>query len=151
MNQIVKPENTKSKIRTLIDHSAAGGPVLDVTEALNDAAPIFADFRAEEIALENKNQRPEPEGEEKDYCWEIPHQPRIQVSPNENTVRIWQEGQHGHGDNQEVEVALGNSIALARMILWAAGWESIGIYGYAKGGCFDLEDGMLAKSAKEDA
>lgn len=79
----------------------------------------------------------------KDVCWTIPHQARIECSLTPNgDVQIWQEGQHGLDDDDRIHVAPRNAVALARCILFAAGFKSIGIYAYvAGGGCVDLEDG----------
>lgn len=41
-------QNPKSVVRTLIDHSKSGGPVLDVTEEMERLEPIFAAFREDE-------------------------------------------------------------------------------------------------------
>jgi hypothetical protein len=85
-----------------------------------------------------------PADDEKDLCWCIPHQARIECSmtTTEGELEIWQEGQHGPEEDSRIHVARGSAVRLARNILYAAGFKSIGIYAYVKGGgCVDLEDG----------
>jgi hypothetical protein len=86
---------------------------------------------------------PDNQDEEKDFRWAIPHQARIECAmTTDGEIEIWQEGQHGSDDADRIHVARGNAVALARIILWAAGFKSIGIFAYVKGGgCVDLEDG----------
>lgn len=45
--------NPKSVVRTLIDHSKSGGPILDITEEVARMEPTFAQFREEERELED--------------------------------------------------------------------------------------------------
>jgi hypothetical protein len=61
-------------------------------------------------------------------------------------VDIWQEGQHGRDDDVIIHVAAGNVVHLARLMLYAAGFRSIGIYTYEEGGNVDVEDGHLASN-----
>lgn len=124
--------NPTSVIRTLIDHSAAGGPVLDITEALKNT-PL------EETRGSGQT------------VFVIDHQPRIECSRSKGFVRVWQEGQHGEGDNVQIEVALSNVISLVRCILWAAGFKDPIIAEYEKGGGYsDLEDGAISDEALDE-
>ncbi|MDH2343249.1 hypothetical protein [Bradyrhizobium sp. SSUT77] len=87
-----------------------------------------------------------------DLCWHIPHQALIECRPtNDGTVEIWQKGQLGPDDDQRIDVAPRNAVALARRILWAAGFKSVGIFAYVKGGgCVDLEDGDEPDSVRTE-
>jgi hypothetical protein len=85
-----------------------------------------------------------PADDEKDLCWCIPRQARIECSmtTTDGELEIWQEGQHGPEEDSRIHVARGSAVRLARNILYAAGFKSIGIYAYVKGGgCVDLDDG----------
>jgi hypothetical protein len=86
-----------------------------------------------------------------DGFWFIPHQARIECSMTaDGMVQVWQEGQHGADDAERIHVTVNNSVALARRILWAAGFKSIGIYAYAKGGgCVDIDDGDSPPAIRE--
>jgi hypothetical protein len=90
-----------------------------------------------------------PADDEKDLCWSIPRQARIECSmtTTDGELEIWQEGQHGPGEDSRIFVARGSAVRLARNILYAAGFKSIGIYEQQRGGgCIDLEDGALPSS-----
>lgn len=93
---------------------------------------------------------PDADVSAKDGFWFIPHQARIETSMTaDGVVEIWQEDQHG-GNADRIHVAVNNSVALARRILWAAGFKSIGIFAYVKGGgCVDLEDGDSPDEIRE--
>lgn len=93
---------------------------------------------------------PDTSEDNTDLCWTIPHQALIECRPtNDGTVEIFQAGQHGPDDDQRIDVAPRNAVALARRILWAAGFKSIGIFAYVKGGgCIDLEDGDEPESVR---
>jgi hypothetical protein len=106
--------------------------VATAEEAVNDA-----------IAKGVVSLAPDADVNGEDGFWFIPHQARIECSMTaDGMVQVWQEGQHGVDDAERIHVAVNNSVALARRILWAAGFKSIGIFAYARGGgCVDLEDG----------
>ncbi|MBP1092994.1 hypothetical protein [Bradyrhizobium diazoefficiens] len=93
---------------------------------------------------------PGPNEDDMDLCWIIPRQALIECRPtHDGTVEIWQQGQLGPDDDQRIDVAPRNAVALARRILWAAGFKSIGIFAYVKGaGCVDLEDGDEPESVR---
>ena len=81
--------------------------------------------------------------------WRINRQYEIEVRTcTDGTVEIEQESQHtgiGDDDTDTIIVNRENAVALARRILWAAGFDRIGIYTYANGGgCDDLSDGDTA-------
>jgi hypothetical protein len=79
--------------------------------------------------------------------WQIPHQAAIECRPvADGGVDIWQEGQHGRDEDVIIHVAAGNVVHLARLMLYAAGFRSIGIYTHEGGGNVDVEDGHLASN-----
>jgi hypothetical protein len=80
--------------------------------------------------------------------WPIPRQATIECREQpDGGVEIWQEGQHGGADDTIIHVAAGNSVMLARHILYAAGFRTVGIYTHEKGeGNIDLENGDLASN-----
>jgi hypothetical protein len=79
------------------------------------------------------------EGKVGDAYWSIPSQAAIECAAlPDGGVEIIQER------GQRIEVAAGNAVQLARLILYAAGFNGIGIYTYEGGGCVDVEDGQLA-------
>lgn len=82
--------------------------------------------------------------------WCIPRQAAIECRPlKDGGVEIWQEGSPGSKGEVKVYVAAANVVILARQLLWAAGFKSIGIYTYERGACVDVEDGHLASNFKD--
>jgi hypothetical protein len=76
--------------------------------------------------------------------WGIERQLEIIVrSCTDGSINIEQEGDHGsaHEDGGIVMVAQSNAVALARRILWAAGFKGILISKTTGGGYEDLNDG----------
>jgi hypothetical protein len=79
--------------------------------------------------------------------WPIPRQATIECREQPGGgVEIWQEGQHGGADETIIHVAAGNAVMLARHILYAAGFLTVGIYTHEKAGNVDLENGDLASN-----
>jgi hypothetical protein len=118
--------------------------------------PGPADVKAAEEAVDNAIAKgvvklaPEEDPNMQQY-WHIPHQAGIECRALTNGgVEIWQEGQHGANEDVIIHVAAGNVVMLARHLLYAAGFRSIGIYTYEKGGNVDVEDGHLASNFYDD-
>jgi hypothetical protein len=83
--------------------------------------------------------------------WQIPRQAAIECRALVGGgVEIWQEGQHGGGDDVIIHVAAANVVNLARLMLYAAGFKNIGIYTHERGGNVDIDDGHLASNYYED-
>lgn len=73
--------------------------------------------------------------------WGIHSQIAIEVRPlKDGGVEIAQENA-SRDEEDLVHVAAGNAVRLARSILYAAGFKSIGIFTHVKGGCEDIQDG----------
>jgi len=86
-------------------------------------------------------------GDDRELYYEIPHQAKIECRAlADGGVEIWQEGQHGPDEASIIHVAGGNVVQLARLLLYAAGFQTIGIFTHEKGGCVDVEDGHLASN-----
>lgn len=87
-------------------------------------------------------------------CWRIPRQAQIECSLTADlqTVEIEQEGQHGGPDDDggRIHVNRGNAVQLAKHILWAAGFQNVGIYTMTPAGNVDLEDGDIAEQIDYD-
>ena len=88
---------------------------------------------------------PQSEDDEFGACYVIPHQARIECSlTTDGQVEISQEGHLGPEEGDRVHVALGNAVALARCILYAAGFRNVCISTFVRGGYEDVEDGDTA-------
>lgn len=61
-------------------------------------------------------------------CWIIPHQNRLEVHATADGVEICELSPLGHDDDRTVSVTHDMAVCLARLILYAAGWEKIYIY-----------------------
>jgi hypothetical protein len=93
---------------------------------------------------------PDAPGVDAEHYWSIPRQYAIECRTKpDGAVEIWQEGQHADQD-VSILVAAGNIVQLARHLLYAAGFRTIGIYTHEKGGNVDVEDGHLASNFYND-
>jgi hypothetical protein len=87
---------------------------------------------------------------EGDWVWSIPSQIAIDCAAvADGGVEITQDGQHGPDEAATIHVAAGNVVRLARSILYAAGFNSIGIYTHERAGNVDIEDGQLASNFQD--
>lgn len=112
-----------------------------------------SDFNSKDDAIAAAAGKVEPATEEADLqlYFHIPRQAGIECRALVGGgVEIWQEGQHGDAEDSIIHVAAGNVVQLARHLLYAAGFHTIGIYTHEKGGNVDVEDGHLASNFYED-
>lgn len=119
-------------------------PLGNSPSGVGDAVVARADVKVsavvDEMAAEGGN-----------YYWHIPHQARIECRAlTDGGVEVWQEGQNGSSEEVTIHVAAANVVMLARHLLYAAGFKSIGIYTHERGGNVDIEDGHLASNYYED-
>ncbi len=106
-------------------------------EALRESCEKVAAIGAREAARDALGMN-EPDGF---HFWTIPSQAATECRATESgSVDIWQEGR----DDAVISVAAGNAVMLARHILYAAGFRSVGIYTHTPKGNVDIEDGDLA-------
>ena len=87
----------------------------------------------------------EPEPEEEETFWCIPPQAEIEISKLPGgAVRIHQvPGPGTQSEGETITVAQNNAVALARRILWAAGWQAVLIAAGSGGGYVDVNDGDI--------
>jgi hypothetical protein len=89
---------------------------------------------------------PEPATADGGWVYTIPRQAEIVCAAlKEGGIEIEQECLLG-GEPTIIHVAEGNAVALARRILYAAGFQTVLISTHEKGGCVDLDDGDLARN-----
>lgn len=78
----------------------------------------------------------------KEHCWSIEPQAEVRVwAVNDGSIEIEQKSPMGEEDDQRIFVAAPNAVRLARMILYAAGFDNIVIATGNGGGFVDIEDG----------
>jgi hypothetical protein len=79
-----------------------------------------------------------------DLCWTVERQDLIEVmGVRDGSIEIIQRSPLGEDDDECVTVASRNVVALARRILWAAGFNAVLIATGGRGGYSDLADGSV--------
>jgi len=78
-------------------------------------------------------------------CWALPRQDRMEVyATNDDTIEIVQISPMGESEDVRIDIARSNAVALARRILYAAGFSGLCLGGAVNGrGYYDLHDGSL--------
>jgi len=123
--------------------------LLETMPHIDPNSPAFkADLQKVEAAAAIEEAREKLGADEDGYhYWHIPSQARIECRAlTDGGVELWQEGQHGSDEEVIIHVAAANVVMLARHMLYAAGFQNIGIYTHEDDGNVDVDDGHLASN-----
>lgn len=97
------------------------------------------------LVAERKIDLAGPEEADGYHYWGVPSQRAIEAREAAGgAVELWQECQSGSEEGFIINIAAGNAVAVARSVLYAAGFKNILIATLEKGGYVDVDDGQLA-------
>ena len=95
-----------------------------------------------------EDEAPEDEADDDlEGYWSLPPRDEIETrATTARTVEILQISPRGESENQRIDVPNDSAVAVARMILWAAGFHNAHISTCTAEGFVDLDDGDTADS-----